>query len=198
MKKFFIFGVLTLCIMLASCSPKKVVQPEPEKQPTSTLESAERKTTKASQEERIMDQEFARIEAIEESPVYLEEKGKFKDIYFDFDRNEIRSDAKPTLKDISSLHMKDKSLKVLIEGHCDERGTSEYNLALGDRRAKAARDYLTALGISSNRIEMLSYGKEKPICSEKTEECWQMNRRAHFVILREYAEDEDTSSLDGK
>ena len=73
----------------------------------------------------------------------------------------------------------------MVEGHCDERGTNEYNLALGDRRSRAVRDYLVALGIGSNRIETISYGEEKPVCAEKTEECWAKNRRAHFVVLRE-------------
>jgi len=98
---------------------------------------------------------------------------------------DIRPDAKPILQAIASWLLKNTSANILIEGHCDERGTNEYNLALGDRRAKAARDYLIALGIASDRIEMLSYGEEKPLCTETTEECWAKNRRAHFVILRE-------------
>ena len=75
--------------------------------------------------------------------------------------------------------------KILIEGHCDDRGTNEYNLALGDRRAKSVRDYLVALGIASNRIETISYGEEEPLCTDQTEECWAKNRRAHFIILKE-------------
>jgi peptidoglycan-associated lipoprotein len=70
----------------------------------------------------------------------------------------------------------------LIEGHCDERGTSEYNLALGDRRANAAREYLASLGIDASRIRTVSYGKERPFCTASTEECWQQNRRAHLLI----------------
>jgi peptidoglycan-associated lipoprotein len=71
---------------------------------------------------------------------------------------------------------------VLIEGHCDERGTNEYNLALGERRARAARDYLTSAGVPESRITIVSYGEERPLCTERTEVCWAQNRRAHFLI----------------
>jgi len=84
-----------------------------------------------------------------------------------------------------SGHMtKDSSAILSIEGHCDERGTNEYNLALGDRRAKAVKDYLVSLGVPSSRIETISYGEEKPLCSAQNEDCWAKNRRAHFVLLK--------------
>jgi peptidoglycan-associated lipoprotein len=73
-------------------------------------------------------------------------------------------------------------IKVIIEGHCDERGSTEYNLALGDRRAQAARQFLISLGVSPDRLETVSYGKERPFCFESNEICWQQNRRAHFVL----------------
>jgi peptidoglycan-associated lipoprotein len=73
-------------------------------------------------------------------------------------------------------------MQILIEGHCDERGTSAYNLALGDRRANAAKEYLVSLGIDASRVRTISYGKERPFCTESTESCWQENRRAHLVI----------------
>jgi peptidoglycan-associated lipoprotein len=79
---------------------------------------------------------------------------------------------------------KNRAYKILIEGHCDDRGTSEYNLALGDKRAKSAKDFLLSLGVPSSRADVISYGKEKALCSERTEECWAKNRRAHFVILK--------------
>jgi peptidoglycan-associated lipoprotein len=114
---------------------------------------------------------------------YAEEKSIFEDIHFEFDKYDIRSDAKPVLQSVAEWLMKNKSADLLIEGHCDDRGTNEYNLALGDRRAKAARDYLAALGIPAGRINIISYGEEKLLCTEQTEECWQKNRRAHFVAL---------------
>jgi peptidoglycan-associated lipoprotein len=136
-------------------------------------------------EERITEQQLAKIETKEERPKYKEEGGLFEDIYFDYDKYDVRSDAKPVLQNVASWLLKNTSAKLLIEGHCDERGTSEYNLALGDRRARAVRDYLVALGIASDRVETISYGEEKPVCTEKTDECWVKNRRAHFIVLRE-------------
>jgi len=107
---------------------------------------------------------------------------KFSDIYFDFDRYNIRDEAKPALRELAS-YLSENDAKVIVEGHCDERGTNEYNLGLGDRRANASKQYLVASGVSANKIETISYGEEKPQCEEKTESCWSKNRRAHFVVL---------------
>ena len=107
-----------------------------------------------------------------------------KDAFFDYDKYDIRDDAANTLKlDARSLSEPERSrLRFTIEGHCDERGSEKYNLALGDRRAYAAKEYLVKLGISADRIDTISYGKERPFCTESNEECWQQNRRAHFVL----------------
>lgn len=105
-----------------------------------------------------------------------------RDLYFDFDSYLIRDDAKEALNH-NSVILKGKILKkVVIEGHADERGTTDYNLALGERRAKSARKYLTTLGIDSSKISVITFGKEKPFCSDHNEDCWQQNRRAHFVL----------------
>lgn len=108
-----------------------------------------------------------------------------KDIYFDFDRNDIRPDARATLTaNAEALRRADQLFgnpTVLIEGHCDERGSAEYNLGLGDRRATATKEFLVQLGISGDRLKTVSYGKERPQCTEATEDCYQRNRRAHFV-----------------
>jgi peptidoglycan-associated lipoprotein len=180
MKKSLVLLLLIVGLIFAGCPPRKVVQPE---QPAVT-EEAEKVTPTIKPEERIVEQKLAKIETKEELPRYKEEEDVFKDIHFDFDKYDIRPDAKPILEDIASWLLKNPPTKLSIEGHCDERGTNEYNLALGDRRAKSARDYLVALGIPSNRIEIISYGEEKPLCTEETEECWAKNRRSHFVILR--------------
>ncbi len=111
-------------------------------------------------------------------------RATYDSIYFDFDRYDIREDAGPTLKELSSWLAKN-DVKLHIEGHCDERGTDEYNLALGDQRAKSAKDYIMSMGIKAGRLEAVSCGEEKPLCTEQTEECRAKNRRAHFVILRE-------------
>jgi len=104
-----------------------------------------------------------------------------KDVFFDFDKAVIRPGDARTL-DASAAYLKSNSGRlVLIEGHCDERGTSEYNLALGEQRAKAALNYLVAQGIEASRITLISYGKERPSCTEKNESCWAKNRRDQFL-----------------
>ena len=107
------------------------------------------------------------------------------DAYFDYDRSDIREDARAALvKDAEALRsiLADfPNAVILLEGHCDERGSAEYNLGLGDRRVSAATEYLTALGVDAIRLQTVSYGKERPQCTESTEACWQVNRRVHFA-----------------
>ena len=102
-------------------------------------------------------------------------------IYFDFDKSFIRDDAKAAMKANADYLKANPKVKVRIEGNCDERGTIEYNQALGQRRAASAKKYLTDMGISAKRISLISYGKEKPVCTQSTEDCWQKNRRDEFV-----------------
>ena len=102
------------------------------------------------------------------------------DIFFDFDRFVIRDDARSVLEANASLLKSPSGEKFLIEGHCDERGTSAYNLVLGERRAQATAQYLRDLGVPSSQMQITSYGKERPYCTEHSEDCWQANRRAHF------------------
>ena len=102
-------------------------------------------------------------------------------IYFDFDRSFIRDDARPVMKANAEWLKANPKTKIRIEGNCDERGTKEYNQALGQRRASSAKKYLTDLGIAAKRISLISYGKEKPVCAEQNEECWQKNRRDDLV-----------------
>jgi peptidoglycan-associated lipoprotein len=104
-----------------------------------------------------------------------------QDSYFDFNKADIRADAREALGRTANFLRSYPKITVTIEGHCDERGSTEYNLGLGDRRAAATKQYLVSLGISADRISSVSFGKEKPFCSESTEACWQQNRRGHFV-----------------
>ena len=104
------------------------------------------------------------------------------DVFFDLDESSIRDDARPLLQKNAEWMKRWTATKISVEGHCDERGSGEYNLALGDRRGNAVRDYLVSLGIAADRIAVVSKGKESPFCTEKTESCWQQNRRGHFVI----------------
>jgi len=191
MKNILIIMLLAYGLLFAACSskqavkPEQIAQPEIQQQPAVQSKEPSQRIAEIRQQEKITDQELAKIEAKEETPKYKEEKSMFDDIHFDYDKYDIRPEAQSTLQAVSSWLLKNLSVKILVEGHCDERGTNEYNLALADRRAKAARDYLVALGIASDRIEMVSYGEEKPLCTDQTEDCWARNRRAHFVILRE-------------
>ncbi|MGH9664188.1 MAG: OmpA family protein [Bryobacteraceae bacterium] len=106
-----------------------------------------------------------------------------KDAYFDFDKSDIRADARDTLKNdataLRSIFHDFPSAMLNVEGHCDERGSAEYNLALGDRRAETAKDFLVEFGVPSAQLKTISYGKERPVCTEHAEDCWQRNRRAH-------------------
>ena len=104
-----------------------------------------------------------------------------RDAYFDYDSAEIRADAREALQKTAAFLKGYPNARVTIEGHCDERGSTEYNLALGDRRANAVKQYLVNLGIPAANLNTVSYGKEKPFCMESTEACWQQNRRGHFV-----------------
>jgi peptidoglycan-associated lipoprotein len=107
-----------------------------------------------------------------------------QDAYFDLDKADIRSDARAALGKSADFLRNYPQVKVVVEGHCDERGSTEYNLALGDRRAAAVKQYLVSLGIGQDRISTVSYGKEKPFCMESNEDCWQKNRRGHFIMAK--------------
>jgi len=107
-----------------------------------------------------------------------------QDAYFDYDKSDIREDARATLTRnadaLKSILQEFPDAVIMVEGHCDERGSAEYNLGLGDRRATAAKDFLVQLGVSAEKLKTISYGKERPQCTESNETCWQKNRRAHF------------------
>lgn len=107
-----------------------------------------------------------------------------KDVYFDYDKSEIRGDQQTSVQADSQFLGQHTNMNITIEGHCDERGSTDYNLALGDQRASAVKNALTAAGVSGTRIKTISYGKEKPFCSESNEACWQQNRRGHLVLQK--------------
>jgi len=117
-------------------------------------------------------------EAIDYDKLFLQE---VRDAYFDFNKADVRADAREALAKTADFLRKYPQIRVTIEGHCDERGSTEYNLVLGDRRAAAVKSYLVSLGISADRMTTTSLGKERPFCTESTEECWQKNRVGHFV-----------------
>jgi peptidoglycan-associated lipoprotein len=111
-------------------------------------------------------------------------KARVQDIFFDYDAYDIRSDAQATLSKDADFLVSHPNIKIVIGGYCDERGSDEYNLALGQNRAQATKSALVTAGVADNRIRIISYGKEKPFCTESNEECWQLNRRAGFSMDR--------------
>jgi len=107
-----------------------------------------------------------------------------KDIYFDYDKSDIRADQQSSIQADVAFLQQHASISFTVEGHCDERGSTEYNLALGDSRASAVKNALVAAGLGADRIKTVSFGKEKPFCTESNEACWQQNRRGHFVYAK--------------
>jgi peptidoglycan-associated lipoprotein len=149
-------------------TPAKSTPPAPRATPP-VAQAPERRTTPTPAERATLAASLARLE----------------DALFDFDKSTIRSDASVALKDdvnvIREILGNYPSQKLLIEGHADERGSEEYNLALGDRRAHAVEEFLVSMGIPNNQLTLISYGKEKPVCTDESENCWQRNRRAHLT-----------------
>jgi len=105
-------------------------------------------------------------------------------VYFDYDKSGVRSDQAPVAQNDAAFLAQHPAINVVIEGHCDDRGSEEYNLALGDSRANAVKNALLAEGVTADRIKTVSYGKEKPFCSQENEQCWQQNRRDHFSLAQ--------------
>jgi len=170
MKKFlFAFSLIFLFALLmgGSCQPK-------EDAPTDLPSTTEQPTTPT--------EEPTEPEVPEQPTVTPITETAFQIVYFDFDKYNIRSDARNALEHNARVLRDNLNVRVKIEGHCDERGTVEYNLALGERRAKSVKDYLINLGIDASRIETISFGKEQPADLGHNEEAWQNNRRAKFSL----------------
>ena len=179
--------ILVLSVFtLYGCPKSADVSSAPESQPQKSEPSAD-DAAKAAEAKKAADDAAAAAaaKAAEEEAAAKERAAKeaagLKAIYFDFDKSFVRDDAKTIMKANAAWLKANPKAKVRIEGNCDDRGTIEYNQALGQRRAAAAKKYLTDLGVSGKRISLISYGKEKPVCKESTEDCWQQNRRADLV-----------------
>jgi peptidoglycan-associated lipoprotein len=165
-----------VALYLGGCSTTKPAQPEQTSQPTAQAPS------KSPSDSPVSSQSSGSLDQMQKGQtVGTPGSSPLKDIYFDFDKADLRPDARETLKANAQWLKDNPSVTVQIEGHCDERGTAEYNLALGARRAQAAKDYLVTLGIPEQRISTISYGQEVPVCTEHNEECWQKNRHDRFV-----------------
>jgi peptidoglycan-associated lipoprotein len=158
----FVFGLT----IFSGCSENKTAVKEGSAQ-GSTAQSG---TTTTGQEQSTKMQAAATAEAT------------IMDITFDFDKSNIRPDAREILKTNAEVFLKNSNSKIVIEGNCDERGTAEYNMALGERRAREAKKYLANLGIKDSRMKTISYGKERPVDTGHNEDAWAKNRNAHFVV----------------
>ncbi len=182
MKKFMALAII-LGLAVFGCAEKKPVTTIPQTEETKPIPQVKEAEKPKKAPEKVSEEEV-KVEQKEVTSKVEEIPGMFKDIHFDYDKYDIREDARITLKSVADYLIKNPANRMLVEGHCDDRGTSEYNLGLGDKRAKAAKDYLLSLGVPSARVDAISYGKEKPLCSDQTEDCWGKNRRGHFVILK--------------
>lgn len=185
------YSALAACVVVAaSCSkPKPVIAPSPERAAaveTTPAPSSEKGTSVVTSEPKITPAESPEgAVASSELPANVEEINKagfVKDAFFDTDKAELRSDARDALSVDAAWLRAHPTVKFTIEGHCDERNTEQYNLALGWRRCNAAKDYLVSLGVAAARIATISYGEERPFATCHDESCWSQNRRAHFVI----------------
>jgi peptidoglycan-associated lipoprotein len=183
-KSCIVMGVIFSLVLMGACAKKAVKE-----EPLVTGKAGEQAREKPSEEvERTTTGEKA-LEASLERKKYPGMEGEFlessllKDIHFGFDRYDLTPKAREILSQNAELLIKHSRANIQIEGHCDERGTIEYNLALGERRSNSAKQYLVSLGVSPNRIATISYGEEMPADPRQTEEAWARNRRAHFIVL---------------
>jgi peptidoglycan-associated lipoprotein len=188
-RKVFSMVVFILCfgLILTGCPKKTVVKEEPSVQKEEAAAKREAERTKEMQpKEKRSAKEFDKSLVAKKEPGIegeVFENKLLKNIHFDFDQYNIRPGDAEILKENAALLKKYPKVKIQIEGHCDERGTLEYNLALGERRANNTKKYLLSLGIPAERLSSISYGEEKPLDSGHDEEAWAKNRRAHFVVL---------------
>lgn len=177
MKKIFIVCVmLSLVIFFSGCAQKA---PKVAPKPATAVEKVEEQAPKM-EKPVLSEEEIFQQKTIEG----LNKEGNLKKINFDFDKYVVREDMKPVLQNNSGWILKHPTVELLIEGHCDERGTVEYNIALGEKRAESAKNYLTSLGVSQDKMRIVSYGKSKPLVAGVDEATWFQNRRAEFVVTK--------------
>jgi len=171
--------VLYLVIFFNTCAKKKPkVEPTPAKQDTA-VEKVDEKTPVV-EKPVLTEEELIQKKSMDE----LNKEGNLQRVYFEFDKYFIKDDMKPVLQKNADWLMKYKTIEIIIEGHCDERGTEEYNIALGEKRAESAKSYLTSLGVAANRIKIVSFGKSRPLVNGVDEATWYQNRRSEFIIIK--------------
>ena len=179
MQRIVVASVIMMAMLgFFGCGKKDQVQPGPDEVEFIGLEETMREPEAPEDVEAGLDEESLQAQAREAL------QSQLQDIHFEFDKYNIRPQAREILKQNYAVLREVSGVEVLIEGHCDERGTVEYNLALGQRRANATQDYLISLGMDSFRLSTVSYGEERPLDPRSNEEAWAKNRRSHFVVLK--------------
>jgi len=195
-----VLSVLLAAVLAAGCSKQQTVksgdasgQPSGEAAP-SAAPAPGGESKEAIRETPVTEASVPKPPAAAESPVVVakaaeagvavteEKPSRFGDVHFDFDKADLTAEGKKACQSVAEYMKKSPKAKVLIEGHCDERGTAEYNLALGERRAVAVKNYLVSLGVPKGALSTVSFGKERPLDPGHTEEAWAKNRRAHFLL----------------
>lgn len=174
--------IVALMILIGACksAPPPTPEPEPTPVPTPAKTPIIEEEVRRPETETIVSQEVT--EELPEDLAILNARGYLEDVFFDTDQWDIKPEFAEALTRNVTWLQQYPSVQILIEGHCDERNTREYNLALGERRANAVRDYLVFLGVEPGRVRTISYGEERPFAVGNDEASWQLNRRAHFVI----------------
>jgi len=178
-------SLAAVLIVLAGCSHKKVAQAPlpPAPQPEVAKAAPPPEPPPKREEPKVVEEKPVEAPPPEVKVRIEDLLAKIQDVFFDYDKHALRPDAETTLQSnaiaLREILKQFPGYKLRIEGNCDERGSDEYNLALGDARAKAAQEFLVRLGIPADQLQTVSYGKEKPVCSDHNEDCWQKNRRAH-------------------
>ncbi len=181
MKKLIVISLAMILVFAFTVSCKKKVEEVPPPPPPQVKEQpkVEKVVEPVVKEPVLTEEDIFNKKTLDE----LNSEKPLTMIHFDYDKFFIREDAKPVLEANARWLNKWTSVRILIEGHCDERGTEEYNLALGEKRAKSTQDYLISLGVSADRMKILSYGKSQPIDPGHNETAWQLNRRAQFLLI---------------
>ena len=191
MRKNFWLGVALLLVIpgllfTTSCA-KKTVMAEPAKSATAEDDAAKKAAAEAArraemERQKKLEEDRLKAEGLKGAALKAAMEFESSMIHFDFDKSNLRPDAQAILREKAAYLQANPREKVIIEGHCDERGTTEYNLALGDRRANSAKAFLVNLGIADSRLKTISYGEERPLDSASNEAAWAKNRRAQFVL----------------
>ncbi|HVS03358.1 MAG TPA: peptidoglycan-associated lipoprotein Pal [Thermoanaerobaculia bacterium] len=179
-QRTWIVAALALSVLLTGACAKKSPATAPEAAGGATAAASGTAPTPAVGTASPADPLAGDLDAVNE---YLRQQGLLGAVYFDYDSADLRAEARERLAQNARFLLEHPQFVVAIEGHCDERGTAEYNLALGDRRATSTRSFLTTLGVAGERLRTISYGEERPECGEHVESCHRRNRRAQFVVV---------------